>query len=563
MFTNIFLPADLASRTKKFSLVKVSLDNDNFLEFPVGAILQKKKNEDFVSPRQNELLNRYVDYKGEEFKKNLYSAYQDFYNYLENEVEIVDLLPGKRNNVNEYFFRVLDLLDYEDIRSFLDNVVGIVPPRSLKTEFDDQDHVDGVCSKEQTFLKEDYKHLATLIVIIKATYFLLGFYFSKIGTTMSMSSRDYMLFKFYQRRDSLFYSPGMVKLLQFTEKLIETKTKDDVEKNIRIIDKVVSEDEISILSLAQIVFQKLVIADVVNDTSEVNIVTMLYTFLTNKLREIKNTSKIREKILATGGDSEIDIDSNVENHRAVQVVMQSDIAHINFATDTMDKILAQVSEPMAELMNKPIVMGTKTYTLADLRKEFDAYKEESIPENVFRILECVFKGVLDPRALEHLELENVICMITLAFAYIWNLGLPKLAVFLGSTAIRREENFITINVSSGKTRIDKEIMAELIKFFPSTKSISKTSPSDYKEDDVYEIKRWIESFGNDFYKSDWYFILSKEMADELEIENMNVTVTEDMKVLLAQFLIENEKIVYRKALTIEELVKLRPRVKGQ
>lgn len=563
MFTNIFLPADLASRTKKFSLVKVSLDNDNFLEFPVGAILQKKKNEDFVSPRQNELLNRYVDYKGEEFKKNLYSAYQDFYNYLENEVEIVDLLPGKRNNVNEYFFRVLDLLDYEDIRSFLDNVVGIVPPRSLKTEFDDQDHVDGVCSKEQTFLKEDYKHLATLIVIIKATYFLLGFYFSKIGTTMSMSSRDYMLFKFYQRRDSLFYSPGMVKLLQFTEKLIETKTKDDVEKNIRIIDKVVSEDEISILSLAQIVFQKLVIADVVNDTSEVNIVTMLYTFLTNKLREIKNTSKIREKILATGGDSEIDIDSNVENHRAVQVVMQSDIAHINFATDTMDKILAQVSEPMAELMSKPIVMGTKTYTLADLRKEFDAYKEESIPENVFRILECVFKGVLDPRALEHLELENVICMITLAFAYIWNLGLPKLAVFLGSTAIRREENFITINVSSGKTRIDKEIMAELIKFFPSTKSISKTSPSDYKEDDVYEIKRWIESFGNDFYKSDWYFILSKEMADELEIENMNVTVTEDMKVLLAQFLIENEKIVYRKALTIEELVKLRPRVKGQ
>lgn len=563
MFTNIFLPADIASRTKKFSLVKVSLDNDNFLEFPVGAILQKKKNEDFVSPRQNELLNRYVDYKGEEFKQKLYSAYQDFYNYLENEVEIVDLLPGKRNNVNEYFFRVLDLLDYDDIKNFLNDVVKIVPPRSLKTEFDDQDHVDGVCSKEQTFLKEDYKHLATLIVIIKATYFLLGFYFSKIGTTMSMSSRDYMLFKFYQRRDSLFYSPGMVKLLQFTEKLIETKTKDDVEKNIRIIDKVVSEDEISILSLAQIVFQKLVIADVVNDTSEVNIVTMLYTFLTNKLREIKNTSKIREKILASGGDSEIDIDSNVENHRAVQVVMQSDIAHINFATDTMEKICSQVSEPMAELMKKPIVVGTKTYTLEDLRKEFDAYKEESIPENVFRILECVFKGVLDPRALEHLELENIICMITLAFAYIWNLGLPKLAVFLGSTAIRREENFITINVSSGKTRIDKEIMSELIKYFPSTKSISKTSPSDYKEDDVYEIKRWIEAFGNDFYKSDWYFILSKDMAEELEIENMNVTVTEDMKVLLAQFLIENEKIVYRRPLTIEELVKLRPRVKGQ
>ena len=563
MFTNIFLPADLASRTKKFSLVRVSLDNDNFLEFPVAAILQKKKNEDFVSPRQNELLNRYVDYKGEEYKKALYSAYQEFYNYLENEVEIVDLLPGKRNLVNEYFFKVLDLLDYEDIRAFLNDVVGIVPPRSLKTEFDDQDHVDGVCSKEQTFLKEDYKHLATLIVIVKATYFLLGFYFSKIGTTMSMSSRDYMLFKFYQRRDSLFYSPGMVKLLQFTEKLIETKTKDDIEKNIRIIDKVVSEDEISILSLAQIVFQKLVIADVVNDTSEVNIVTMLYTFLTNKLREIKNTSKIREKILATGGDSEIDIDSNVENHRAVQVVMQSDIAHINFATDSMEKILSQVSEPMADLMRKPIVMGTKTYKLEDLRREFDAYKEESIPENVFRILECVFKGVLDPRALEHLELENIICMITLAYAYIWNLGLPKLAVFLGSTAIRREENFITINVSSGKTRIDKEIMTELIKYFPSTKSISKTSPSDYKEDDVYEIKRWIESFGNDFYKSDWYFILSKEMAEELEIENMNVTVTEDMKVLLAQFLIENEKIVYRKALTIEELVKLRPRVKGQ
>lgn len=563
MFSNIFLPADLASRTKKFSLVKVSLDNDTFLEFPVGAILQKKKNEDFISPRQNELLNRYVDYKGEEFKQRLFSAYQDFYNYLENEVEIVDLLPGKRNNVTEYFFRVLDLLDYEDIKTFLDEVVGIVPPRSLKTEFDNQDHVDGVCSKEQTFLKEDYKHLATLIVIVKATYFLLGFYFSKIGTTMSMSSRDYMLFKFYQRRDSLFYSPGMVKLLQFTEKLIETKTKDEVEKNIRIIDKVVSEDEISILSLAQIVFQKLVIADVVNDTSEVNIVTMLYTFLTNKLREIKNTSKIREKILASGGDSEIDIDSNVENHRAVQVVMQSDIAHINFATDTMDKILVQVSEEMAAIMKKPLVIGSKTYTLEDLRKEFDAYKEESIPENVFRILECVFKGVLDPRALEHLELENIICMITLAFAYIWNLGLPKLAVFLGSTAIRREENFITINVSSGKTRIDKEIMMELIKFFPSTKSISKTSPGDYKEDDVYEIKRWIESFGNDFYKSDWYFILSKEMADELEIENMNVSVTEDMKVLLAQFLIENEKVVYRKSLTIEELVKLRPRVKGE
>lgn len=561
MFTNIFLSADNLSRSKNSSTVQVKLNNEKVLEFPVTSILQRKKKEDFVSPRQNELINRYVDYKGDEFKNKLFEAYTVFYDYLEN-VEIVNLLPGKKNKVLDYFLDILDLLDYEDIRLFLVNHVQIEPPKDLKEVFNMQDNIDGVCSKEQTFLKEDYIQLVTVIVIVKATYFLLALYSSKIGGTMNMSTRDYSLFKFYQRSDKFFYSPGMVKLLQFTEKLIETKTPSDEEKNIRIIDKVISDDEMSIFNLAQIVFQKLTLADVVNDTKDVNIVTMLYTFLTNKLRETGNTNKIREKVISGGGEYEMDADSYVENHRAVQETLQSDIVHINYATDSMEKILIQLSPEMRELITKPVVILNRSYTLEELRKEFEYYRDTNIPVNIFRILEIIFKGMLDPRAIEHLELDNILCMLTISFAYLWNLDFRELAIFMGSANIRREDNFLSINVTSGKTRIDKEIMNKLIEIFPTTKTVSKTNSSDFKDEDEFEIKRWIENFGNDFYKSDWYFVLGEEMAKLLGLDDKNVSVPEDIKVIIANFLIKNEDIVYRAPVSMEELLSKRPRIKG-
>ena len=91
------------------------------LSFDISSVITKKSQSDLGNQKQFELLNRYLDYKGEAFKEKLYLHYKEVYDmltdfYLERDLN-TSLTPPYQE-----FAKIFNMFDIEDIKHFLTDV---------------------------------------------------------------------------------------------------------------------------------------------------------------------------------------------------------------------------------------------------------------------------------------------------------------------------------------------------------------------------------------------------------------------------------------------------------
>lgn len=543
MFRNSFskLPT-AANKQNGPSVAVIELSKDKRLEFVIGNIIQRKSKEDIMNIKQYMLLNAYVEYKGKEFKEKLFEAYSKSWNALDNLIYSSDFGPKM---ILPYYIvdEVIDLFDLKDIEMFLRDVYKIEIPSRLDDVFNEQIEHDAKGTREQTYLKSDYLELAALVVVIKATYMILGQYAAVTDGCFRNPDKDYILFKFYRKNDKIFNSPAMDKALQFTSKLVNDQRITEEDRQKRVIDRILAEEEIVIDHLSKVVMQKLTVATIVDDTSGINVVNTMFNFVKNKLKSqgsVGNT--LRPKMHLKDESSSTDNkESFIESHRAMIDVMAGETVTVNFATEKIERILPQLSERRRELMTRPVVACGNEYTLEYIYQRLQVFRDIIIPDQTLKMLEVIFKGIMDPRFIDYLKLENVISLMSLGFMYLWNIEFKQLAMLLVSSYHVEEEGFSGINSTSNKSRISQDLLMKLEKKFPLYKSGNKAHP-----EGELVIKRWIEEFGNSYYSTIWNSVLTEDFGKEVYgVESTLCPVAEDLKIQIGLFLLENEEDNYR------------------
>lgn len=511
--------------TKKDMTVIYNIEGKEPLNFEISSLISLRNKEDIQDEKQFMIVNQYLKHKGREFQEQLYNVLQTSLMTVMNTTQQQGLDPNNRSIVHP----ILDLLDYNDILHYLTYDFKLQPPKNLKTVYDQSIEDDKRGSRAQTYLQSDYLELATLSTILKIAMLPVYDYAAIKQGELSTDMKEYLIFHLFKKHP-IYESAPMQKLYEMSKVLIKQTTSSDETESIRVLEKGIPKDELPFYILSIIAIQKVAIATLVDDNVDKNIITKIYNYINNKLKPNSDVSKsIRNKSVLQDVDSQTgDSESMIESHRGTTDLPGGSVVEFNWAVDSIKKIVEQLPEKQKRYIDPLILSDAERFC-----KKF--LEDNNITPNHIVMLSIIFKSIIDPRALDYLSIESLTNLLSVGFAYLWGIECKELALLLTSIAASNNDDVYIVNQTTNKSRLHKELKEELAYYFPYTKMINETTDSNIAEEainkltDTYFTKRWLAL-------ADEKYIL-----DVLGEINYNKLLFPDMKILLANFIIRNEK----------------------
>ena len=503
--------------------VKVSFHGHE-LEFTIGPLISKRNKDELDYGKQFQLFNAYLDYKGFEFKEAYFNLLQKGDEEIMMSISKKDIHPLPYEMVHD----VIDLFDMMDLFNFIKNVYKIKPPSNLLDEFDPMIEKDDKGTRVQTYLKDDYLELAALSMIIKATLPLVGHFLYVRQKEIYSEHSEYLLFNFY-RQHKIYDSAPMVKLLGFIGKLIAQPNLGADAESIRVFEVQTSKDEMDVFYLAKVVLQRVSIATIIDDNDNRSLINKIYNYANNRLKSTGDTSKIiRDKTALTDVESGSgDKESMFESYRIMSDLPANYIVEFNTITNSVNKIMGQLPQGMQEVIDDKVLLDTVQFTKIFNNGNFTPYQ--------INIIAIVFKHFIDPRSINQLTAENLVNLTAIMFAYLWGMGYKTLALLFTAQIDMSSEETMSINITVNKTRIPKEVKAELDILFPYKRVINDTT-------EVNTVEEFVNEISNEMFDRRWIPTATDNyVIDVIGSKNYKNILPSDLKVQMSKFIIDHER----------------------
>ena len=515
---------------------------DQTLEFILSSLISKRNKSELNEQLQFVLLNSYLDYKGDAFKEQVFNELVKANNAVEEWGYIKGIATKNEPNKDVvtrgglplpcYIINpILDLFDLQDVFKYLKEVYKLQPPKNLAVEFNPMIEKDARGSRVQTYLKDDYLELAAMILIIKVAMcpiFQFAYYKQKELGTMY---REYLLLHLFMEHP-IFNCDPMQKLLGLIEKLIEQTTKEeDGVVSARKLEKMLPQEEIPYYILGIILIQKVSIATLVDDNADKNIITKVYNYVNNKLKNTGDVSKsIRNKTIMKDIESpNEDNESLIESYRSQEKIAVSSIVEFDWAVNSIDKIIYMLTPSQQSKINPEILNDAKEFCKVLL--------EHSITKIQLTFLSILFKSVIDPRALEYIKLENIYNLLVIGFTYLWGIDCKKIALLLVSIVDNNASDMFYVNTTSNKSRLSKEMKDKLDELYPYKRVINSTTSNNV-------VEECINNLTNDIYTKKWIPVAyEKYLVDVLGNNDISKLIDSELKITICNFIITNEEVL--------------------
>ena len=512
----------LLNLSSKFPLsVKITLEKQH-IEFTLGSLINKRNKEELNAVKQYELLNAYVDYKGDKFKEDLFKLYGKAEEDIMNSIMVKNLYPLPRKMIHD----ILDMFDMKDVFNYVKNIYGIKPPTNLMETFDQRIEEDGLGTRIQTYDRNDYYELASLTLPIKAVLGPIAQYgFVKQSEILSIH-KEHMLFNLIDKHPIVDY-PSTVKLRGLAEKLIELNITAGDMSAISVIEKQISRDDMPAYILSIILLQKVAVADIVTDNMNKNIITRMYNYVINKLKVKGDSSnRISEKKPSGGQDGDNDSkESSVEIFRVLSTLTQGNVEELDWSVSDINRLVTDMKIPL----NSKIIYDAAIFT--------KKLQDQSPQPEQLSLLGVIFKDIIHPKGIEYITMESIINLMTVAFAYLWEIHHRELAILLLSVTDDVISNdTMSINTTVNRNRIPKELKEELQVYFPYERVINATTTASIVEESINEAS-------NQFYTKRWVTIVPDSYIDQVLTGGKLDVLPSDLKVKLAEFYITHEQIL--------------------
>jgi len=441
------------------------------IEFTIGPLISKRNKEELIAERQFELMNAYLDYKGNDYKSTLYQIIVE----ASYAVEETIFTKGLTNPPTAALYRVIDYFDLEDIKYFIKSIYGVKAPENLRDNFDPQIESDGLGTRIQTYLKDDYYDLAALTIPIKAVIGLLGQYAIRKDKSIALMHREYVLCGLLSNHPIMKH-PAIIKLLEWSKVLIDLNIQDSDTESITVIEKQIPSSELPRYLLYVVIIQKLSIAAIVTDNRERNVITRIYNYIINKLKTKGGAStKIRDKRPLPDADSASgDKESIVESYRIVSNITIGTETEFNWYMNNLEYIIRDIGYPVDKTLLNEVI------------KKNQCFKTVPISRDQVAVASYLFKDIIDPRSFDYIGIDGIINMISAAFTVYWMTNHKEMAMFITSRQVRATHDVIDINITPN-IRIDPVIKKQLAEVYPYNKQLSNNRTESVIEAAITEL----------------------------------------------------------------------------
>jgi hypothetical protein len=474
------------------------------------------------------ILNEYVKWRGDSYIEELYLAMEKIH-MLSMEYSVAS--DKDSDSIKAKFCiqltNIINLLDIETIHKFVTEVRPLPLPPKINVSFDEQIESDGLGTRNQTYIVEDYKWLMALIVIFKAVY-------GPLAQLVYGSDDNAKKLPELQMLDILRQQPiakhhSFVKLRVYVTTIVEKVFDKEKIGDVKILSTQLSRDIIPMLYLSKAMFSKMITMDQTDDpaVTEFDIVRHLFKDVNNK---IKNVGSPDEAIRNKNKPNEAEIDSEdkesiIESYRIATDVPPGIAVEFNWATSSIDFILRQLPRGVKEkITEENLRVGIQLAA---------SFSPDGISNTHLNFLGVLFKSILDPRALRYLKAVNIFNFIAIGYAILMGIDAKPLAYMLVSKRSTSNEDStmnIASNLNSAKAKGYRE--EELSSYYPERHI--DTTKGDERPGELV-ILDWVSSNNLEMNKYNWITpaMLNIGVKDILLATLKNVII---------DFLIENEKL---------------------
>jgi len=499
----------------------VRIEHDKaIVEFDISTVINKRNKDDLDPEKQFLLLNGYLDYKGDSFKKELMNKYLAAEDTLTGTLTRKDINPLPLSISHS----ILNMFKFKDVLDYVTNVYKVVPPQGLKTEFNKVTERDGDGTRAQTYLKTDYLELAALVVIIKSVLGPIGQFSYLKNNMINGLNKEHILYTFISTH-KIFNTAPMQKLLAFSAKLVEISFKSDEIAAVRVIEKRIPKDDMPLYILSSVIFSRIIISSIVDDVDGNNVITKMHTYISNKLNIRKDVSSAisNKHALSTSEGGEGERDSIVESYRVISNLTAATVVELCWAVSNIEFVIGNLPVPLDPAVVKDALAHNQVFYTHNISKQ------------QLVILGTIFKDIIDPRALVYLSNKELIGLMSIGFAYLWAIDCKHMAILLNSVAEVESGDTLSINSSVNRTRITKELKDKLAFHYPYSRVINATTNANVAEEAINLL-------AINIYDTKWNPIVGDIYVKEL-VENRSMlrSVPSDLKIKLAEMFIKLEE----------------------
>lgn len=473
------------------------------------------------------VLNGYVKYRGDSFIEELYRAYEIISSltqaYLIAPESQADAI---RNKFVIQLGNIIRLLDIDEIHKYITTVKPIPIPPNLKANFNTALETDGLGTRDQTYIVEDYVWLMALIVIFKATYGPLAEFIHGNPDHLKEYKEIQMLDLLKQQ--AIYKHISFQKLKAYISAIVDRTFEKDKITDIRIISSRLSLEMIKEFYLSKGIFGKIITMNQMEDTEKFDIVKYLYKDVNSKIRNPgAGNDAIRSKNKPTESSTELeDKESVIESYRISTEIPPGMAVEFNWAVGSGEFIVKQLPKGIKDHLDpNDIKLGLEIAS---------RFLPNEVTKTHMMLFGTIFKRILDCRGIDYLQLDNVKNMIGIGFAVLKSYGLLPLAYLLVSKRIAGNNGGsidFSLNINSTKAKGYRE--DELEELYPFKHQEVKG-----KEVILGDLKvlDWVHAIYLEIFKYNW------QPPVELKIGIRDMLVP-TLRNCLIDFLIINERKV--------------------
>lgn len=433
--------------------------------------------------------------------------------------------------LQEVMFKIIDHLDYNTIRNWIPTFSGFTVPTAVNVEFDDIIIRDGLGTREQTYVRDDYIGLSSLAVIFKALLPIWSHYIFIRSIDIAYILRDYYVFNLIHEHP-VFSSDAFNKLQIYVDTTKEKQLGGGVLSSARsdatpmnLAMKGINSEDLSDWLIAGIVIRKLPVSDIVEINSNSNLITNIYGFVKQKLTFTPDVkSRITDKNSDNNAIDDEDKTSTLEQYNTITSnLAPGHIVEINWYYGNVYKICKKFySDVPIKLVDR---FSSNCNVLLD--------REISYPQRV--LVGWVLKKALDPRAIPYMSKKTLVGMIALAAAVLWKNDHKYLSLLLSGFKRIKSDNDDVIALVEFKSRISKDLKEELIIYYPFHNLMRTTND----QNTVNPILGAINILSNEIFNNIWVTTGTKDMVIETQGEYSNILhIRHDIKILLVKLIIQ-------------------------
>lgn len=379
--------------------------------------------------------------------------------------------------------------------------------------------IDNNTSREKTYTRSDYSRLIALSVLLRCMVPVWGEYISNIRQETGTMYKEFIAFQLINKSNISKCIP-MEKLRNYIEHIVGD---DNFDAN-NILNGICAED-FGFYLLSLVCIRRLCIGDVRGFDPRANLITFIYKFIIQRIRNSDNNFEnvVKEKTFDDRSpDSENKI-STLERYKIKTNVSLGEIVELEYSLRDIEDCARKLSYLVdPEILQRSLVTSNELL-------------QQRLFDPQMTMLRWLFKPVISPKGLMYLPKPMIVKALGAMEAVLWATGHKYLAILASSHAVLSDKEMVISPIDS-KMRVPVALTEELDKLYPFTRTTNS------KKNGIKEVNlaaRSIDTVADNLSLFSWRPTAHESMLQEVfGNTNRKLPIKPDIKLYLTKLVIE-------------------------